>query len=287
MTPADEVIANTLRTPVPPEITAMAGHAMSLHRDVRAVLAYGSCLRGVSTSDSLIDLYVLTADISGVSSNAISRMACALVPPNVYYLELELKGQLFRAKYAVLPLPQFARWMTAGNPYFWARFSQPSALVYAADDQASRQAHAAVLQAATTMFAHARSLCGPGIDHLQVWTAGFRATYRTELRAESGGSRAHHVVEANAGYYQALSEALASTPPRQAHWLAKTIAGKCWAAARLVKASFTFTGGADYVVWKIERHTGQKIRLSAWQRRHPVIAGVLLLPRLLISRAVR
>ena len=46
-------------------------------------------------------------------------------------------------------------------------------------------------------------------------------------------------------------------------------------------------GGADYIVWKIERHSGEKIVLSPWQRRHPLLAAPLLLPRLLRRGAIR
>ncbi len=57
--------------------------------------------------------------------------------------------------------------------------------------------------------------------------------------------------------------------------------------SRLIKAAFTFTGGADYLAWKIERHSGQKVELSDWQKRHPIIASLTLLPKLLKSGAVR
>ncbi len=52
-----------------------------------------------------MDFYVLTEDFSGVSPNIISRLACCVVPPNVYYAEMEFEGQHLRAKYALLPLP--------------------------------------------------------------------------------------------------------------------------------------------------------------------------------------
>ncbi|MCB1378932.1 MAG: hypothetical protein KDK89_11275 [Alphaproteobacteria bacterium] len=287
MTPLETLLATTLGQPVPPEITAMAAHVAGRHGDVLAVLAYGSCLRGVATSESLIDLYVLTRDLRGVSRNIVSRIGCRLAPPNVYYAECDWNGRRYRAKYAVLPIDLFHRWMTADNPYFWARFSQPSALVHAADETSRRTVIAAVAAAARTMFAHARALAPPTDEELAVWTAGFRATYGTELRAESGGTRAAHVVEANAGYYRALSDQLAGTAPLHANWAWRSFTGKLWAATRLIKASFTFAGGADYLVWKIARHTGHKITLTAWQRRHPVIAGLILLPRLLRRGTVK
>jgi len=49
----------------------------------------------------------------------------------------------------------------------------------------------------------------------------------------------------------------------------------------------TFAGGADYIAWKINRHAGTDIQLKPWQRRHPLLAGLSLLPRLLKSGAVR
>ena len=46
-------------------------------------------------------------------------------------------------------------------------------------------------------------------------------------------------------------------------------------------------GGAEYIAWKINRHAGTKIELKPWQRRHPLLAAISLLPRLLRSGAIR
>jgi hypothetical protein len=70
-------------------------------------------------------------------------------------------------------------------------------------------------------------------------------------------------------------------------WRGKQRHGKLYSIARLAKASLTFAGGADYIAWKINRHAGTAIRLKPWQRRHPLLAGITLLPRLLKSGAVR
>ncbi len=282
MTALGHLIAQTLARPVPPEIAAMANHVRGLHGDVRAVLAYGSCLRGVAASDSLIDLYVLTADLSGVSSNALSRLGCALAPPNVYYAEAVFAGRPIRAKYAVLPLPLFARWMMANNPYFWARFAQPTALLFSADHQVAD----AITQAVRTMYGHALGLSQAG-DPVSTWATGFAATYGTELRAEAPANRAAALVAANKEYYRAAAALMKQVPPLKANWTARRAVGKLWSLVRLVKAGFTFVGGAEYLAWKIERHSGHRIELSRWQRRHPVLAGFMLLPHLLKRGAVR
>jgi hypothetical protein len=42
---------------------------------------------------------------------------------------------------------------------------------------------------------------------------------------------------------------------------------------RLVKSAFTFEGGVDYLLWKIERHSGVRVEVSDRVRRHPLIFG--------------
>lgn len=276
----EALISATVDRPVPPAIPAMAAHVRrSCGLNVSAILAYGSCLRGVDPAESLIDLYVLTHDYAGLS--LLSRIFCRLVPPNVYYAECEFEGRRLRAKYAVLTTRLFATWMRAGNPYFWARFAQPSALLSAADHGA---VVAALAQAASTMLAHARGLDdGPAPD---VWERGFRATYATELRAE-GPERAAALVAADAEFYETAARLLVDTPPIYVDWRRRRMTGKLWSVVRLVKAAFTFQGGADYIAWKIERHSGQRVDLSAWQRRHPILASLLLAPKLLKKGAIR
>ena len=280
-----ELISRTLDQPVPAEIRAVAAHIASGRPGVAAILAYGSCLRGVATSDSLIDLYVLTDDLAGVSGNLVSCLACRAVPPNVYYSECDIAGERYRAKFAVLPLSLFASWMTADNPYFWARFSQPSALLHAASAEARQQVIAAVETAITTMYRNARGVSAAS-DPADVWAAGFAETYQTELRPESA-SRGSMIAAAQADYYREAAALLGDLPPLPANWPARRFRGKLWSVVRLIKASFTFAGGADYMVWKIERHSGHRIELTDGQASHPIYTGLRLLPRMLKRGAVR
>jgi hypothetical protein len=273
------------KRPVAREVTALADIIRARHAGVVAVLAYGSCLRGTAFTDSLIDYYVLTEDLRGVSSNRLSRWACRLVPPNVYYAEAQIDGQRLRAKYAVLPLLLFARWMKRDtlNPYFWARFAQPSALIWACDEAAREQIARATAEALETFWTNAQGLDAHGAS---IWAAGFRSTYASELRSESV-SRAEDIVAANLGYYHAAETFLGHVAPHRADARLQRMTGKLWSLVRLMKASFTFQGGADYLAWKIERHSGEKITLKPWQRRHPIIAGALMLPALRRKGAIR
>ena len=276
-----------LSKPVLPAISAMAEAVRARHVGALAVLAYGSCIRGESVRDTLIDFYVLTDDLAGVSNNLASRLGCALVPPNVYYIEHEQGGERLRAKYAVLPLDTFSKWMnpSTGNPYFWARFAQPTVLVYAENDNARMRVTEAISTALATCFGNAKGVSNSS-DALQIWTDGFRATYETEWRSERQG-RASQIVDTYPAYYAEAAKLLSDMAPIRANPDWRRFTGKLWATARLIKASFTFQGGADYLAWKIERHSGVKIEVTEWQRRHPIIAGLFLLLSLRRKGAIR
>jgi len=49
---------------------------------------------------------------------------------------------------------------------------------------------------------------------------------------------------------------------------------------RLLKAALTFDRGMDYVVWKVERHSGVRLEVAPWERRFPLLAAPGLYCRL-------
>ena len=286
----EDILARRADEPVPPEVAAMANAVRaSFGTGVMAVLSYGSSLRGVDPAETLIDLYVLTDSLSDVSSNPVSRAACALLPPNVYYAETVFEGRTLRSKYAVLPLAAFERrcgGMT-DNPYFWARFSQPCRLVHVHDRMTRVRVVQSLGEAVRTMLTAAAGVAPMEVDAAALWVAGFRETYRTELRPE-GPDRAAGIVKADEAYYRALADAAAPIlPERAADWRLRRLIGKALSVLRLLKAAFTFAGGADYLAWKIGRHSGERIELKPWQRRHPILGALSLLPGLLRRGAVR
>jgi hypothetical protein len=182
----------------------------------------------------------------------------------------------------------------------WARFAQPSRLVWSSDAAAAERAVAAVARAAPTLLGEARPLWGGGGDPLDLWRCAFALTYSAELRAERQG-RAGSVVEAEPERYRAFTgpalaaagidlEAVVIGAERKRarrRWAARRRAGKALTVLRLIKASGTYAGGIDYLAWKINRHAGTRIEVKPWQRRWPLIAAIGLLPRLLRRGAIR
>jgi len=258
---------------------------------VLAILGYGSCLRGEHVENTLVDLYVIVENYRSIHKNVFSRIANRLLPPNVYYHECSHNHRIIRCKYAVVCLTQFRKKLAPDteNPYFWARFCQPTALLYARDDRVKSSVVEALMSAVTTTLAEAKKLA-PQASAQAMWTEILSHTYATELRSERSG-RAAQIVHTNPAYFDALHKAVptksSSATADDSGWLQRRLIGKTLSILRLVKAAFTFTGGADYLAWKITRHSGVKITLSPWQRRHPILAAPVLFCKLYAKGAFR
>jgi len=48
---------------------------------------------------------------------------------------------------------------------------------------------------------------------------------------------------------------------------------------RLLKGTFTFEGGVDYIAWKISRHAGFSVPVRGWERRWPILGAPFLMSR--------
>ena len=285
MTDLRTLVAEELALPVDPRVTAMAAAIAARHGDAgRAVLFYGSCLREDALAEGMLDFYLIVSDYRLAYRRRWLAAANRLIPPNVFYFE---HGGL-SSKYAVLSEKDFRRLNgpETRSVSVWARFAQPSRLVWAADKAARGRAIDAVARAAPTLLAAAGERKGE--KPLDWWRRAFALTYSAELRAEPAGRHAS-VVDANRERYVRFTAPAATAIERRpkSSWRRRKVEGKLLSILRLAKASATFAGGADYIAWKINRHAGTKIALKPWQRRHPLLAAITLLPRLVKSGAVR
>jgi hypothetical protein len=179
----------------------------------------------------------------------------------------------------------------------WARFAQPSRLVWAKDEDARRRVAASVARAAPTLFELTRPTldCAEGGDPLAIFRAGFALTYGAELRAERTG-RSGSIVDSDPERYERLGRlVLEGTPSAEGQgrqkalraWRRRQGRGKALSVVRLIKAGATWSGGIDYLAWKINRHAGTDFVVKPWQRRWPLLAAITLLPRLLRRGAIR
>ena|SRR5438309_2078400 len=259
----------------------------------RAVLFYGSCLREQQLDGLMLDFYLIVSDYRAAYEKRWLALANRLVPPNVFYFE---HGGL-AAKYAVLSEADFARECSpqARNTSVLARFAQPSRLAWVAGAEARGMVIDAIEHAAPTLLDWTLPLSESN-SPIELWKRAFALTFNAELRAERF-DRSAAIVDADPKRYSEFGlcalQIIGDTPAlvrrdRAARWWKRMQwNGKTLSILRLAKAAFTFAGGADYIAWKINRHAQADIRLKPWQRRHPLVAGISLLPRLLKSGAVR
>lgn len=277
-----ERIAARLAVPIDP---AVAEFARSLGDAVgaRAVLFYGSNLR-TGSLEGVLDFYIL---LPGTNESAIW--------PTVSYHERDHHGVTLRAKVATMRLATFARAAHGDltDTTIWARFVQPSALIWAVDDTARGEVIAAIASAATTAARLAAAL-GPASGTAEdYWRALFRATYSAEFRVEKSG-RENDILSVNAEHFAGLlplALEAGGIPPGQngavltpqlpaaerarilSWWKRRRRMGKPLNLLRLVKASTTFEGAARYAAWKIERHTGMPVAVTPFRERFPLLAA--------------
>jgi hypothetical protein len=267
-------LAEELARPVRADARAMAG---ALARDtpkIAAVLFYGSCLRDPD-SVGLLDFYVL---VDGPDE---------VLPPNVTFIAADAPTNL-GAKVATISRRQFMARLgrSSLDTTLWARFCQPAALVWCRDREAKAWVADALTAACTTAVWWAVALAPRDASPQECWTALFRATYGAELRAE-GEDRARLIYASARTRFDTIM-VLARAPAGAARsWRLRVVVGKLLNLVRLAKALATFEGGLDYVVWKIERHSGRKVELSAWQRRHPILASPSVLASLYRQGIIR
>ncbi|GLK77036.1 hypothetical protein GCM10008171_22900 [Methylopila jiangsuensis] len=299
-----DAVARELAAPQPDAVRAFAAALGARAKGGAAgVLFYGSALRTGET-DGLLDFYVLLDDLAGWDAGRLARAGAAILPPNVEYAEHATPdGGRLRAKIAIMTLAQFrrhARWRSRDTT-IWTRFCQPAALAFARDD-AARDGIAQAVAVAVRSAAWWAARLGPESGPAEAfWTALFRRTYASELRVESASRPSDIVARAPERFARllelawtadglpftrdgegALAPAVGPDERMRAEraWKKRRRLAKPLNLARLAKAAFTFSGGADYIAWKIERHSGHKIEVTPFQRRLPLLAAAPVLWRL-------
>jgi hypothetical protein len=290
-----------------PARNALIGEILGRHGEAaQAILFYGSCLRSGDDLDGLVDLYLLVDDYRSAYKSRLQASLNVLLPPNVYYLEKKLNGHVVRAKYAVLSLADFkkgtsTRWF---HSYLWGRFCQPTALLFARNEEVAQRVFTCIAQAALTFVQRVLPEIPPEFTARQLWGRGLALSYGAELRSENPQKRAR-LFDAAAAYYEEITgltlEALSypvqvdrsdALPRYRLHiaagrrqvsrlaWKLRSWQGKLLSILRLFKATATFEGGVDYILWKIERHSGVAVHVDPRLKKYPLLAMWVLSWRL-------
>ncbi len=262
----------------------------------QAIVLYGSWLRG--KRDTVVDLYVIVDSYKYLDS-PLDKILTNFFSPNVYQQVGENLAKDFRVKFAVINLEQFKKRVANDfHPYFWARFAQPTQILYVKNIEV-RQALAATFKDATKrMIKESVPMLPKKFTTEMLWETALKLTYSAELRSESD-TAPQSIIKTSLPELKSLTESIASECSlkktndvwqndtnrfdylkKAAIWQTRFFIGKGLSIMRLLKAVFTFENPLDYLVWKIERHTGIKEEPTRLQRKHPLIFSWSLIWRL-------
>ncbi len=290
-----DTMAEDLALPAPAGIQPLIGALRQRYGDqLQAVLLYGSCRRDKDIHDGLVDLLAIVKSYRLAHQGWLSGALNWSLPPSVYFLQTDTQAQPIRCKFAVISLSQFLRRCKSfTDHYFWARFTQPSRLVYAAEQSGipHQVAHARALAARQYVQRVGPLSAGP-LSVQELWELAVRTTYRCELRPEPPDN-AQRLIDADPAFWNRLTSALAddgelvqetpgqylkvSSPIRRmltrAEWQVRRVTGKLFNLARLFKAAGTFSNGIDYITWKVERHSGIRVEPTERMRRYPRLSA--------------
>lgn len=308
-----DVVATQCNFPVSSELAVFVTALVERFKDsLDVVLLYGSCLHSnCSLDEGIVDLYVLVDDYrKAYPQQRLLALGNEWLPPNVFYIEVPCQEKTLRAKYAVISTADFERaaqyWF---HSYIWARFAQPSRLLFARDDAIRSRIYAAIAQSVITFLKTGLAAIEAGtLSVEEIWTRCLMLTYASELRAEKA-TRARHLAQANLTAFTDLTKAVSPvlstllqpqkdqryrcltipTTQQQARWKwhLRRWQGRVLSLLRLGKAVFTFVNGVEYIVWKIERHTGVRVEVTPMLRRHPILLGLVALRQLLRRGVLR
>jgi hypothetical protein len=145
-------------------------------------------------------------------------------------------------------------------------------------------------------------------DSKKLWATGLSLTYQCEFRSEPPG-HAEKLFGYWPDYYRAVTRILAgeelgfeatdaadtfintcSDEARRwspASWWMRRVQGKILSTLRILKAALTFDGALEYLLWKIQRHSGVYIEPTERQIKYPMIFAWPLLWRLWRKGAFR
>jgi hypothetical protein len=184
-------------------------------------------------------------------------------------------------------------------------------LVYSRNSRSEEHVYEAMAHALLTFISRVLPCMPRQFTSRDLWCKGLALTYGTELRAERR-DKPIGLFDAAPDYYEAITQAAMDSisypvevmggthaPSYGANispltrissrlmWSLRRLQGKVLSILRLLKGLATFSGGLDYVLWKIERHSGVSAGKQGRLEKVPVVGALILFWRLYRRGAFR
>lgn len=284
--------------------------------NLQAVILYGSQLNGrIRYKDSIYDFYLIADNYWEFYDKKSLAILNNFFPPNVFNLTLEDEqfGTL-KGKYSVISLDRLKieTSLKAKDNFLFGRFSQRFGIIYAKDekivDTISQYIYNALLTGIYKMVGKLPEQFTPRDYFIEF----LKTSYSGEIRVESF-EKIKNTYEADWEYYDKILElALDEFSEKYKYFKKDNYEKKYYlkippflrklknfslkffvkkarirTIIRWFKDMITFENWVDYIIAKVERHTGVKIELTPLERKYPLILGWPHLIRLIRSKIVK
>ncbi len=276
---------------------------------IAGIYMYGSMLNPVlSTPTSFLDFYIIVDDYKRFYKSGIHTLINSVLPPNSYFLKLNDHGTPMPCKYCVLDtraLERTTRYPQLKDFFIAGRLAKRIGILYV-KDQAFLSGFLETIYTAmrfNVTFALSEMTAAFTLDDFIIHLLGL--SYRAEIRTETE-DKIISLYNSEKDFYQKIyrafleQEASLGTLGRQGEhyetirpYFTKSYTtgfmkhARKRAVYRWPKSIYTFSNYVDYLQLKIERTTGERLELSKWDRRFPLVFGWRHLFKLLKKKAIR
>lgn len=292
-----------------PNATLFLNYFNEYFNGIECIFMYGSMLNPkLSTPTSFPDFYIIVNNYKTFYRSNVHAILNKVLPPNSYFLKLEKNGLSLPSKYCVLDtqdLYKTTHYPVLKDFFIAGRLAKRIGILYVKDETFLSQFLDAVYNAMyfNVMFAISEIEHAFSLEEFIIHLLGL--SYRAEVRTETQ-EKIISLYNSEKLFYQRLYglflEQEISTgrikvnngsfttikPYFTKQYINKLIKqSRRRAVYRWPKSIYTFSDYVGYLELKIERTTGEKLKLSKWDRRFPLIFGWRHLFRLIKKKAVR
>jgi len=271
-----------------------------------AVVFYGSRLDSETASgNSFFDFYLVCDDYRSVFSRRRDRWSARVLPPNVYFLEIEHEGEPLRCKVCVISVEDLRREVhfEASDLYHLGRFSKRIGLAWYRDTFERDELLGCCWQAMGTITEHAVNKVPNEFTLDEFITQALALSYLGEVRLEKTDEKVAALFAAAPEFYRAayrvhldqfcdanpeLFHARQAEDPPGTYFMRRSVSQRAAlhettrsllarsrrrGKMRWFKNILFIDNWLDYLLDKVERTYGVRIELTPAERRWPLILG--------------
>ena len=276
---------------------------------IACVFMYGSMINPqLSTPTSFPDFYIIVDSYKTFYKSNVHTLLNKILPPNSYFLRLDQGGQGMPSKYCVLDkqaLFNTTHYPAIKDLFVAGRLAKRIGILYVKEQAFLSEFIDNVYNAMqfNVMFALSEIKTPFTLEEFIIHLLGL--SYRAEVRTETQ-EKVISLYKSEEAFYKKVYELflqqeiskgtiklvnnkyLTLQPYFEDNYLKNFIKhSRKRAVYRWPKSIYTFSDYVGYLELKIERTTGEKLVLSKWDRRFPLIFGWRHLFRLLKKKAIR